>query len=239
MTLPADHLRSFAHIDLLRSARTGMPEIVYAASKTTHQVIAIADHILAAHGRVLISRPTQETVERCLAVYAEHAITRSTIDRILTIARHDTPPKQHGGIVGIIAAGTSDLPAADEAAAICNELGCTVERVTDVGVAGIHRLFEPLARLIDIPVDVIIVAAGMDGALPAVVTGLVDVPVIGLPTAVGYGHGAAGEAALGTMLQSCAPGIAVVNIENGVGAGAMAARIATKAAHARTRGTRT
>jgi NCAIR mutase (PurE)-related protein len=113
-----------------------------------------------------------------------------------------------------------------------------VHRVTDVGVAGLHRLFEPLRQLLDVPVDVIIVAAGMDGALPSVVTGLVDVPVIGLPTAVGYGHGGQGVAAMGTMLQSCAPGISVVNIDNGIGAGAVAARIARKMHDARIRGTK-
>jgi len=237
MTTPADHLRSFAHIDLLRSERTGMPEIIYAASKTTEQVLAITTHILAAHGRVLISRPTNETITACLSTYADMTITRSTADRMLSIARVPVNPALPRGIVGIVAAGTSDLPVADEAAAICIELGCQVERVTDVGVAGLHRLFAPLTRLVELPVDVIIVAAGMDGALPAVVTGLVDVPVIGLPTSVGYGFGAEGHAALGTMLQSCAPGIAVVNIDNGVGAGAMAARIATKAAQARNKGT--
>lgn len=237
MTTSADHLRSFAHIDLLRAARTGMPEIIYAASKTTDHVIAIATHILAAHGRVLISQPTPEMVRVLVDTFAEMTIIRSTADRIISVARVGVDPTLPRGIVGIVAAGTSDLPVADEAAAICIELGCHVERVTDVGVAGLHRLFAPLTRLVELPVDVIIVAAGMDGALPAVVTGLVDCPVIGLPTSVGYGFGAAGHAALGTMLQSCAPGIAVVNIDNGVGAGAMAARIATKAAHARNKGT--
>lgn len=236
MSTPLDHLAQFARIDLLRSQRTGMPEIVYAASKTTAQVLAIVAHILTAHPRVLVSRPLAETTQALLDHYGSTAVSRSTADRMLVVGAPPPTLTAHCGVVGIVAAGTSDLPAADEAAVVCAELGCRVERVTDVGVAGIHRLFEPLAVLLRIPVDVIIVAAGMDGALPAVVTGLVDVPVIGLPTAVGYGHGGAGEAALGTMLQSCAPGIAVVNIENGVGAGAMAARIATKVAQARTRG---
>lgn len=236
MTSPADHLRSFAHIDLLRAERTGMPEIIYAASKTTDQVLAIASHILTSHGRVLISRPTPEMINVLSDTFAAMTITRSTADRIISVARRPVDSSLPRGVVGIVAAGTSDLPVADEAAAICAELGCHVERVTDVGVAGLHRLFAPLTRLVELPVDVIIVAAGMDGALPAVVTGLVDVPVIGLPTSVGYGFGAEGHAALGTMLQSCAPGIAVVNIDNGVGAGAMASRIAIKAAQARNKG---
>jgi NCAIR mutase (PurE)-related protein len=231
------HLDTFATIDLLRQARTGMPEVIYAASKTSAQTIAIADGILAHHGRVLISRPDSDTVAQILAHFHDALIIRGTADRIITIAQHHSQLPTLGGEVGIIAAGTSDLPAADEAAAVCRELGCNLHRVTDVGVAGLHRLFEPLRQLLLVPVDVIIVAAGMDGALPSVVTGLVDMPVIGLPTAVGYGFGGAGHAALGTMLQSCAPGITVVNIDNGIGAGAAAARIARKLFLARTKGT--
>lgn len=231
------HLDNFATIDLLRQARTGMPEVIYAASKTAAQTIAIADGILAHHGRVLISRPDSDTVTQIRAYFHDAVITRGTADRIITVALPQSQLPLSGGDVGVIAAGTSDLPAADEAAAVCHELGCNLHRVTDVGVAGLHRLFEPLRQLLLVPVDVIIVAAGMDGALPSVVTGLVDIPVIGLPTAVGYGFGGAGHAALGTMLQSCAPGITVVNIDNGIGAGAAAARIARKLFLARTKGT--
>jgi len=231
------HLDTFATIDLLRQARTGMPEVIYAASKTAAQTLAIADGILAHHGRVLISRPDSDTVTQILAHFHDAIIIRGTADRIITVALPHSQLPTAGGEVGIIAAGTSDLPAADEAAAVCRELGCNLHRVTDVGVAGLHRLFEPLRQLLLVPVDVIIVAAGMDGALPSVVTGLVDMPVIGLPTAVGYGFGGAGHAALGTMLQSCAPGITVVNIDNGIGAGAAAARIARKLFLARTKGT--
>jgi hypothetical protein len=137
--------------------------------------------------------------------------------------------------VGIITAGTSDLPWAEEAALLCREMGCQVFSAHDVGVAGIHRLWKPLHRLLEEErVDVLIVAAGMDGALPSVVCGLVDVPVIGLPTSVGYGLGGQGKAALLSMLQTCAPGLAVVNIDNGIGAGAIAGLIANRAASART-----
>ena len=173
------HLDTFATIDLLRQKRTGMPEVIYAASKTPAQTIAIADGILAHHGRVLISRPDPETVELLIAHFHHATISRGTADRIITIAQPNSTLPTIGGEVGIIAAGTSDLPAADEAAAVCRELGCNIHRVTDVGVAGLHRLFEPLRQLLLVPVDVIIVAAGMDGALPSVVTGLVDMPVIG------------------------------------------------------------
>ncbi len=238
MTNPILHIDSFASIDLLRQQRTGMPEVIYAINKTTEQTLAIVAGLLARNGRALVSRAQPETVAALCATYPADMITRGTADRIITIAHTSSSLPEKGGNVGIVAAGTSDLPVADEAAAICHELGCDVHRVTDVGVAGLHRLFEPLRHLLTIPVDVIIVAAGMDGALPSVITGLVDVPVIGLPTAVGYGFGGAGHAALGTMLQSCAPGITVVNIDNGVGAGAAAARIARQLFTARHKGTR-
>jgi hypothetical protein len=134
----------------------------------------------------------------------------------------------------VLTAGTSDIPAAEEAALICREMGCEVHTVYDVGVAGLHRLWEPLRLLLEeAEVDVLIVAAGMDGALPSVVSGLVDVPVVGLPTSIGYGLGGKGEAALLSMLQTCSPGMAVVNIDNGVGAGAMAGLIANRMAAAR------
>lgn len=141
-----------------------------------------------------------------------------------------------GGRVGILTAGTSDMPAAEEAAMLCKEMGCRVYTTFDVGVAGLHRLFDPLRQMLEeYRVDVLIVAAGMDGALPSVVSGLADVPVIGLPTRVGYGLGGEGIAALYSMLQTCSPGMAVVNIGNGVGAGAMAGLIANRAAAARSR----
>ncbi len=137
----------------------------------------------------------------------------------------------------MLTAGTSDIPWAAEAALLCREMGCQVHEVYDVGVAGIHRLWEPLNYLLEeFGVDAIIVAAGMDGALPSVVTGLVDVPVIGLPTSVGYGMGGKGEAALLSMLQGCAPGMSVVNIDNGIGAGAIAGVIANRMASVRLAG---
>jgi hypothetical protein len=132
--------------------------------------------------------------------------------------------------VGILSAGTSDIPIAAEASLIAAEMGATVLEAWDVGVAGLHRLVSPLERFAAAEVDVIVVAAGMDGALPSVVAGLVDVPVIGLPTSVGYGLGAGGVGALTTMLQSCAPGLVVVNIDNGIGAGSTAALIANRSA---------
>ncbi len=136
-----------------------------------------------------------------------------------------TPPRAHG-CVGLLTAGTADIPVAEEAALVITHMGCRVVRGYDTGVAGLHRLLEPLSRMIEERVDVIVVVAGMEGALPSVVAGLVDVPVIGVPTSTGYGLGGDGTAALLAMLQSCSPGLVVVNIDNGVGAGAAAALIA-------------
>jgi hypothetical protein len=133
----------------------------------------------------------------------------------------------------VITAGTSDVPVAEEAAVVVREMGCEVLSAYDVGVAGIHRLFGPLREMLERRLDVVITAAGMDGALPSVVAGLVDVPVIGLPVSVGYGLGGQGIAALYSMLQTCAPGLTVVNVDNGVGAGATAGLIARRAAEAR------
>jgi NCAIR mutase (PurE)-related protein len=138
---------------------------------------------------------------------------------------HAPASKAH---IGLIAAGTSDLEALAEARMVGDAAGCTTTLVADVGVAGLHRLFEPLSALLAANVDALVVAAGMDGALPSVVAGLVDVPVIGLPTSTGYGAGGKGEAALLSMLQTCAPGLVVVNVDNGVGAGAAAVRIALR-----------
>ena len=153
--------------------------------------------------------------------------------RAVVISRPDYALRKTGGHVGVISAGTSDVPVAQEAALIAEEMGCEVTCIFDVGVAGLHRLLGPLRNLLSKEVDAIIVAAGMDGALPSVVAGLVPVPVIGLPTSIGYGMGGKGVAALLSMLQTCAPGLSVVNIDNGVGAGITAAMIANGVARAR------
>ena len=137
-------------------------------------------------------------------------------------------PPEERGCVGLLTAGTSDIPVAEEAALVAVHMGCRVERGYDAGVAGIHRLLEPLTRMLESGADVLVVAAGMEGALPSVVAGLVDIPVIGVPTSTGYGMGGDGTAALYSILQSCSPGLVAVNIDNGVGAGAAAALIARR-----------
>jgi hypothetical protein len=229
-------LESFANLDLLRAARTGVPEVIYAAGKSAAQTLAIVGRVLEARGRVLVSRVPPETLallERELP--DDLAWTRYGEGRTLTLALPGADAPSGGGCVGVISAGTSDIPVAEEAIALLREMGCAVHTAYDIGVAGLHRLFAPLQAMLDAPADAIIVAAGMDGALPSVVAGLVDVPVIGLPTSVGYGFGGGGVGALTSMLQTCAPGLAVVNIDNGIGAAAMAGRIAQRAAAARER----
>lgn len=221
----------FAHLDTRREERTGVPEVIFAEPKSPAQVVAIAQRFLDRAGRVIISRTPSATLAALEEAFGDTVVwDRYDAARLVVLRRPDFTQQRTGGQVGILTAGTGDLPWAEEAASICTEMGCSVQVICDVGVAGLHRLVGPLRQLLRIPVDVIVVVAGMDGALPSVVAGLVDVPVIGLPTSVGYGMGGRGEAALLSMLQTCAPGLAVVNIDNGVGAGAMAAIIANTVA---------
>jgi NCAIR mutase (PurE)-related protein len=226
------------HVDPLRQQRKGVPEMVYAAGKTPTNTLAAVSAMLVRtpSGRVLVTRATESVAELLRTSLAESGATVETAPtgQTLLVRRADAgEPALTGGVVGLLTAGTSDAWVADEAAWVMREMGCTVVRGDDVGVAGLHRLEGPLRALHAAAVDVIVVAAGMDGALPSVVSGLVDVPVIGLPTSVGYGLGGAGLGALLSMLQTCAPGLVVVNIDNGVGAGATAALIANRAAAAR------
>ncbi|HEY2593498.1 MAG TPA: nickel pincer cofactor biosynthesis protein LarB [Chloroflexota bacterium] len=224
------------HVDPGRQARKGVPEIVYAPGKTPSVALLAVRELLARgpSGRVLVSRASAD-----LAHYLEDELRADDVSVLgngptLLVARKDAHlPKETGGVVGLLTAGASDAPVADEAAFVAREMGCLVARADDVGVAGLHRLEAPLRALREQDADAVIVAAGMDGALPSVVAGLVDVPVIGLPTSIGYGLGGGGVAALLSMLQTCAPGLVVVNIDNGVGAGATAALIANRAAVAR------
>jgi hypothetical protein len=228
-----EHLTQIARADPERAGRTGVPEIILAEGKTTDQCLAIAANLLEHEGRALLSRVSPDLLASLHARFPDMLETGSASTTVV-MRRASSQPPRAGGQVGILTAGTSDLPVAEEAALLCRELGCTVQTAYDVGVAGIHRLHAPLrAMLHENPVDVLIVVAGMDGALPSVVAGLVAVPVIGLPTSVGYGMGGGGVAALLSMLQTCAPGLAVVNIDNGIGAGAMAARIANACQRAR------
>ncbi len=226
------------HVDPQRQSRKGVPEIVYAAGKSPALTLAAVQKLLddGPTGRVLVSRASPETTDTLRAALEPHGITiiaSAGGETLLTMRSDAAAPVQTGGIVGVLTAGASDAPVADEAAWVAQEMGCRIVRADDVGVAGLHRLEGPLRNLREQQADVVIVVAGMDGALPSVVSGLVDIPVIGLPTSIGYGLGGGGVAALLSMLQTCAPGLAVVNIDNGVGAGATAALMANRVAAAR------
>ncbi len=218
--------------DPARERRKGVPEVVFGESKTTAQVLAMAHSLLEGTGRALISRVRPETLEALRQEFQGYTLRVREAARALVIYQPGYTLARTGGKVGVLSAGTSDVPVAEEAALMAEEMGCEVTCVYDVGVAGLHRLLEPLRALLVSGVDVLIVAAGMDGALPSVVAGLVPVPVIGLPTSVGYGVGGRGVAALLSMLQTCAPGLTVVNIDNGIGAGSTAALIANRVARA-------
>src|SRR5713226_6565953 len=219
--------------DVHREHRKGVPEVIYGETKDIEQIVAMTRKILDETGRTIISRVPPEAVEILRDVFNTYNVRHHGTARVVVIYNPDYEHRSTGGHVGVISAGTSDVPVAQEAALIAEEMGCEVTCIYDVGVAGLHRLLEPLRQLLSAGVDVIIVAAGMDGALPSVVAGLVPVPVIGLPTSIGYGMGGKGVAALLAMLQTCAPGLAVVNIDNGIGAGVTAALIANRVAQAR------
>lgn len=218
--------------DPARERRKGVPEVIFGETKTTSQVISMAHSLLEATGRAIISRMRPETLAMLRQEFREYTLRVREAAGMLAIYQPAYVPARTGGRVGVLSAGTSDIPIAEEAALMAEEMGCEVTCIYDVGVAGLHRLLEPLRDLLADGVDVVIVAAGMDGALPSVVAGLVPVPVIGLPTSVGYGLGGRGVAALLSMLQTCAPGLAVVNIDNGIGAGSTAALIANRVARA-------
>jgi NCAIR mutase (PurE)-related protein len=223
------YLDEFAVLDLGRADRKAVPEVVYARAKSPEQVAAICAALLGSRERVIVSSPTPEHEAKIRETLPDAPLRRA--GRSLVLGSGE--PEPTGGRVGALSAGTSDLPVLEEALAVAREMGARVMSFHDVGVAGIHRLAAPLEELGEFDPDALIVAAGMEGALPSVVSGLVAVPVIGLPTSTGYGLGGDGTAAILGMLQTCSPGLSVVNVDNGVGAGATAALIANRAAFGR------
>ncbi|HEX9614402.1 MAG TPA: nickel pincer cofactor biosynthesis protein LarB [Bacteroidota bacterium] len=228
-----DPLESFANLDFHRRERTGIPEAIFAEGKTTEQVFALMSAMAAKTGLALATRVSAETAGRIEVELKDLQVRYHKSARVLIASTPEYQKREGGGAIAVLAAGTSDLPVAEEARVTAETMGCTVAAFYDVGVAGIHRLVSPLQYVRDQEVGAVVVVAGMEGALPTVVRGLVSVPVIGVPTSVGYGYGGKGEAALMTMLQSCAPGLTVVNIDNGFGAGATAALIANRLAESR------
>ena len=209
----------FAKLDHHRHLRTGMPEVIFGAGKSTAQVTAIFTRMAKAGGNVLATRVTGEMVEA--VTRAEPGAEFHETARAITLAQAPTVPGK--GTVGVVCAGTSDLPVAEEAAVTARLMGNTVELIADVGVAGIHRLLAQKDSLQS--ARVLIVCAGMEGALPTVVGGLVNAPVLAVPTSVGYGASLNGVAALLGMLNTCSPNVCVVNIDNGFGAACIASLI--------------
>ena len=209
----------FANLDLARRNRCGVGEVIYAASKTPEQLLAIAkEFVTLGQTPILFSRLAPEAADR---LSSEWGLCYDEVSRIGVIG--DVPSPNGLGTVAVVTAGTSDIPVAEEAVKTLEFLGNAVDRIYDVGVAGIHRLFAKLDRIR--AAQVIIAIAGMEGALASVVAGLTDVPVIAVPTSVGYGAAFQGITALLAMLNSCASGVSVVNIDNGFGAAFVASRI--------------
>ena len=221
-----EELGGRARLDLGRRDRRGLPEVVLASGKQPVEAARLVVALAIEQGQGLISRMGTECGREVEGRAAEAGCTVRRYHSAARVLRAGFVPERRAGRVALLTAGTADLPAADEARMVVEACGFEARLEADLGVAGLHRLIGPLTETLAWEPDVLIVAAGMDGVLPGVVAGLVDLPVIGLPVGVGYGAGGGGEAALLTMLQSCSTGLVVVNIDNGVGAGAAAVLIA-------------
>ena len=228
--LKADNILEFdeiAKFDIKRKSRTGFPEAVFSPSKEYDDLIKIIKSFLkSSDDDLIITKLSYERYEKILKdIISDSYIFDYNRKAKILIIRKELKTNKKIAKIGIITAGTSDINIAEEARVIVEEGGCEAITSYDIGVAGIHRLFPQIAHMIKEGVKAFIVCAGMEGALPSVVAGLVDVPVIAVPTSIGYGVGEGGRVALDAMLQSCAPGIAVVNIDNGFGAGVFALTI--------------
>lgn len=228
-----EEVGDFAKLDIFRERRTGIVEVIYAENKPAQVIIEIIHSFLKKNRFAIVSRYKEEQKNLIFKEFEKKdglSIDLNDLAKIMIIKEKSFAFKRKGGKVGIITAGSSDIPVAEEAKVIAESMGCEVLTSYDLGIAGIHRLFTPLSEMIKKGIQVIIVCAGMEGTLPGVVAALVNIPVIGVPISSGYGLGEKGIGALTTMLQSCSPGLLVVNIDNGFGAGASAALIANKIA---------
>jgi len=214
---PYDDL-GFAKIDSQRQLRKGFPEVIFCQGKTIEQITKITKRIKETGGKIVATRATPEVYKEIKKI-----ISKVTYFKEARIVAVEEKKKVSSKFILVVSGGTADIPVAEEAAVIAELMGNRVERLYDVGVAGLHRLLTNSKKLLD--ANVLIVTAGMEGALPSVVGGLVSKPIIAVPTSVGYGANFKGLSALLTMLNSCAPGLAVVNIDNGFGAGYMASLI--------------
>lgn len=233
-----EELGGRARLDLGRWLRRGIPEVVLAAGKTPEDAARLAVAMAERHGQGLISRMSAEHTTALRAAAGSAAFEIVSYGASARVLKPGFAPVSIDARAGVLTAGTSDLPVANEAKMVLEAAGIEVRLEADLGVAGLHRFVAPLAEILEWGADVLVVAAGMDGVLPGLIAGLVSLPVIGLPVSTGYGRGGAGEAALLTMLQSCSTGLSVVNIDNGVGAGTAAVLIAARAAAARERSRR-
>ena len=223
-----EKIENIAQIDVNRRKRRGIPEVVFAETKQLEEIKKIIKATLEKNNSVVVSRIKKEHYSKIIVFSKRMKIKIKTGQNSSSLLLYKKPIKFHGGKVGIITAGTSDISVAEEARLMCEAMNCKCFTSYDVGVAGIQRIFPILKKMVNEEVDCIIVAAGMEAALATLVSSLVDIPVIGLPTSVGYGYGEKGIAALASMLQSCSLGLSVVNIDGGIAAGAIAANIANR-----------
>ena len=230
-----ENVANVAKLDVGREIRRNTPEIVFAEGKTKNDLIEICVRMVEKNGRVIATRLDDEQLEAVTLRFKDLSVEKFPHAKSIVVSKKDRDHMRTGGKVGILTAGTVDLGVAEEASMIAEEMGCETYLEADAGVAGIHRLVQPLKSMVEHDVDCLIVVAGREGALPTVVAGLVDMPLIAVPTSSGYGYGGGGEAALMAMLQACSLGLAVVNIDSGIAAGVVAALIANRVAKARSR----
>ena len=226
-----EEVGDLAKLDILRKMRTGIVEVIFAENKTPKMIIEIIRTFLKTKKFTIVSRFTEEQKSIIYNEFNDNkdlSVEVNELAKTIVVKFKNFEFEKTGGKIGVITAGSSDIPVAEEAKIIAQSMGCEVISSYDLGIAGIHRIFNPLSEMIKNGVQVIIVCAGMEGTLPGVVAALVDIPVIGVPVSSGYGLGEKGLGALTTMLQSCSPGLLVVNIDNGFGAGASAALIANQ-----------
>ena len=223
-----EEIENFAKIDLGREIRKGIPEVIFAERKEKLEVKKIIKNILKKTNSIVISRIPKKNFQNICNYCKKNDLKVSTGQNCTTILVYKKPIKKINGKVGIITAGTSDIGIAEESRLMCESMSCDCVTSYDVGIAGLHRIFPVLKEFVKSGVDAIIVVAGMEGALASVVSSTVNVPIIGVPTSIGYGYGEKGVAALASMLQSCSLGLTIVNIDNGIGAGAAAAKIANQ-----------
>ena len=223
-----EKIGNIAQIDTGRRNRKGIPEVILAERKELPDLKKIIKKTLTKNNEVLISRIKQKDYTKILEFAKKNKYKIKNGKNTTALLIYKNKIKKLGGKVGIIAAGTSDIGVGEEARLVCESMNCDCLSSYDVGIAGLHRIFPVMKQFIESEVDVIIVVAGMEGALASIVSSIADIPVIGVPTSIGYGYGEKGVAALASMLQSCSLGLTVVNIDNGVGAGAAAANIANR-----------